>query len=438
MLFKNLFFVFLCILWTMSSHAFDQHKFIKSFEDKVHRVHKHYRVPGFAVVVVKDNEIIYLKGIGKRNIKEKAEVDENTIFQIGSLTKSFTSVASAHLVSEKRLDWDDKVIQYDPEFKLADDQHTQNLTISHILSHRSGLPAHAGDALIQSGKYYKDVIGTLDDFQKLSPLGTHYSYQNVLLCLLDPIIDNVVDHDWRDFFQSRIFGPLEMKRTSFGVDALQEADNVASSHVATKKGMSTRPWSRFGERIALAGGINTTARDMANYLKFHINEGEYKDRKLLPQAIYKQLGAKHEADNIKQLQRKRRISYPTSRVKNVDYGYGLYLYDWAGEDVIGHSGMVSGQNAIFAVLPKQKIGIAILNNAATKLPTILRSYFLDLATGVRPIDWLNRVHISKLRKTRATRKNHVRAKRHIKKRINKRSIKKRPGKRRRPARARKK
>ena len=126
---------------------------------------KKWHVPGIAVSIVKDNSVVYAKGFGVRNINENDKVNENTVFAIASNTKAFTANAMAILVDEKKVEWEDKVIKYIPEFRLYNEYVTNEITIRDLFSHRSGLKTFSGDLIWYASDYSRDEVVQKIQFQ---------------------------------------------------------------------------------------------------------------------------------------------------------------------------------------------------------------------------------------------------------------------------------
>ena len=182
-------------------------------DDLMQRTMKTFDVPGIAVAIVKDGKVIISKGYGVTNIKTQQKVDGNTLFGIASNSKAFTSAALAMLVDEKKINWDDKVIQYIPEFKMYNDYVTNEFTIRDLLTHRSGLGLGAGDLMIwPDGHNFtpKDIIKNIHFLKPVSSFRTKYDYDNLLYVIAGEVIERVSGKTWCDFIDTRILKPLQM------------------------------------------------------------------------------------------------------------------------------------------------------------------------------------------------------------------------------------
>ncbi|MDB5222645.1 MAG: serine hydrolase, partial [Chitinophagaceae bacterium] len=174
---------------------------------------KTFNVPGIAVAVVKDGKVIHAKGYGVRSLNTMQKVDENTLFGIASNSKAFTVAALGILVDEGKLKWDDKVIDYIPEFRMYNPYVTEEFTIRDLLTHRSGLGLGAGDLMFwpdSSDFTKKDMIHNLRYLKQTSSFRTKYDYDNNLYMVAGEVLSRVAGMSWEDFIQKRILDPLKM------------------------------------------------------------------------------------------------------------------------------------------------------------------------------------------------------------------------------------
>jgi CubicO group peptidase (beta-lactamase class C family) len=157
----------------------------------VARALKAFDVPGMAVAVVKDGQVVLSKGYGVSSLKTKAPVDANTLFGIASNTKAFTTAALGLLVDEGKLRWDDKVTKYIPEFQMYDPYVTAEFTVRDLLTHRSGLGQHVGDLMFfpdSSDFTVQDVIHSLRYFKPASSFRSQFDYDNSLYLVAGEVV----------------------------------------------------------------------------------------------------------------------------------------------------------------------------------------------------------------------------------------------------------
>ena len=374
-------------------------------EEKIKEGHEQFNVPGFAIAFIEGDQIQYMKGFGVRAHGQEEPITTETLFQIGSVTKGMSATLMARLISEGVLNFEDKITQHFPNFKYCDEEHTKNLTIKDVLSHRSGLPAYAGDVDIQAGKYFQDVLPTLVDLKPIAPLKAKFSYQNVLYCVPGQVAEKILKKDMNSLFQEKFFNLIGFKNASLGINALNTSNNKALSHKVGTTFTRVLPYSEFGYRIPYAGGINMSIEDLAKYAQLHMNKGKINGQVYIPENIIDELHKIQIDTTGNEPYRYTKNFYPKDRVKNTGYGLGWRIYDWNGHKAIGHGGFVNGQVAMVSFLPEHKIGIAVLANAATPLGVIIRSYLFDRHLGLNDIDWLDRAKIIKARDKAASIKN---------------------------------
>jgi CubicO group peptidase (beta-lactamase class C family) len=207
---RTIFFAFLIILSISVNAQIITTVEIDSLVEKTMRT---FNVPGIAVAVVRGNKIVHSKGYGFCSIKSKQKVDANTLFGIASNTKAFTTAALGILVDEKKLTWDDKVVDYIPEFRLYNPYVTEEFTIRDLLTHRSGLGLGAGDLMIWPGPNNfntSDIIHNLRYLKPVSGFRTKFDYDNLLYIVAGEVLARASKMSWEDFIETRIMQPLGM------------------------------------------------------------------------------------------------------------------------------------------------------------------------------------------------------------------------------------
>ena len=242
---------------------------------------KTFDVPGIAVAVVKDDALIHSKGYGVRSMKTGQKVDSNTLFGIASNSKAFTAAALGMLVDEKKLDWNDRVIDYIPEFRLYDPYVTNEFTIADLLTHRSGMGLGAGDLMIWPGRNdfgMTDIIHNLRYLKPVSSFRTKYDYDNLLYIVAGEVVARVSGISWEDFIEKRILLPLEMKGSAAAYSRLKDKSNVIDPH-APVNGKVQVIDRNFNEVANAAAGIYSNISDMSRWIIMLMNKGKYGEGK---------------------------------------------------------------------------------------------------------------------------------------------------------------
>ena len=204
---------------------------LQNFEQYVQKAMKEWNVPGMAIGIMQGNKVIYTRGFGVKTLGSDDPVNPDTIFQIGSITKSFTAALTAMVVDEGKLKWEDKVSDYLPDFILYDPWVTREFQVVDLMAQRSGLPPHAGDSLYILGYDRTYIKHALRYIQPVSSFRSQYSYVNVLFLYVADLVEKVLGKSWEQCVDERIFKPLEMSNSSVDMQSFVAAKNVASPHV---------------------------------------------------------------------------------------------------------------------------------------------------------------------------------------------------------------
>ncbi len=198
----------------------------------VERARKEFDVPGIAVAIVKDGEVVLAKGYGVRKAGESAPVTAQSLFRIASNTKAFTTAALAMLVDERKLRWDDPVTEHLPGFQMYDAYVTHEMTIRDLLTHRSGLGLGAGDLMFfpPSDIGREEIVRRLRFIKPATSFRSAYAYDNLLYLVAGEVVGAVSGKSWDDFVKERIFTPLGMSNTYVNTAALKQGKDVAIPH----------------------------------------------------------------------------------------------------------------------------------------------------------------------------------------------------------------
>ncbi|MQP24943.1 serine hydrolase [Flavobacterium sp. LMO8] len=338
-----------------------------------------FNVPGIAVSVIKDGKVIHSKGYGVTSIVTNQKVDENTLFGIASNSKAFTAAALAILIDEGKLNWDDKVISYLPDFKMYNDYVTNEFTIRDLLTHRSGLGLGAGDLMIwPDGNNFtsKDIIHNLRFLKPVSNFRTQFDYDNLLYIVAGEVIAKVSGNSWSEFIESRITSPLSMNRTAGSFKRLKDTTNIATPHVPIQEKL--KPISRYKNPILdAAGGIYSSVNDLNKWLLTLLNKGKNPENN-------NQLFSPELLNDMWSLQTIiPKTTIPPYNTHFGGYGLGWFLSDVKGYKEVTHTGGLEGMVTQVTMIPELNLGIIVLTNqqsgsAFTAITNTIKNSYLNI------------------------------------------------------------
>jgi len=340
-------------------------------------------VPGAAVAVVCKDQVLHLKGFGVREAGKDERIDADTVFQLASVSKPLSSTVLAALVGEGRIDWDDRVIDRDPGFRLSDPFVTRAVTLRDLLCHRSGLADHAGDLLEDLGYERAEILRRLR-FEKLgNRFRSQYAYTNFGFTEAAVAGARAAGVTWEDLAADRLFRPLGMTSSSFRFADYAAAENRARLHVRDGDTWVARH-TRQPDAQAPAGGASATVRDLSRWVRLHLAGGKVDGKRIIAEEAlvetYQPQIASHAPDD------------PATQRAGF-YGLGWNVnYDEDGGVRLGHSGAFDlGAATAVSLRPADSLGIVVLTNAAPiGVPEAISASFLDLVQkGKVEKDWLS-------------------------------------------------
>ncbi len=352
----------------------------------VERTMKTFQVPGIAVAIVKDGKVVHSKGYGVSSISTGAKVDENTLFGIASNSKAFCTATLGILVDEKKLAWNDKVINYIPEFRMYNPYVTEDFTIKDLITHRSGLGLGAGDLMVwpdSSDFTIKDIIHNLRYLKQSSPFRTKYDYDNMLYMVAGEIVTRVSGEPWEQFVEERIMSPLAMDRSAASFARLKNKTNVIDGHTVIDKKVQVVPRHDVKTGQCSAAGIYSSISDMSKWMICQLDNGKYGHdpvKQLFSTVVQKEIWSPQTI-------------IPTRADKYNShfsaYGLGWFLTDIKGTKQVSHTGGMEGMVTQVTLLPELKLGIVVLTNqesgaAFNSISNTIKDSYLGLA----PEDWV--------------------------------------------------
>ena len=322
-------------------------------------------IVGAAVAIVKCDSVIYLGGYGNRNAAVKDTVNEQTIFRIGSVSKGFAGILTGIYVEEGLIDWDDKVVDYIPDFQLSSKQQTNDLKLSHILSHTTGLPYHSFTNLVEAGLPITTIANRFRKIRLIQKPGNIYSYQNAVFALSGTILEQVAKKPLRDIIQEKIFKPLQMTTASASYEAIENVDNVAYPHKHIRnRWRPMRINKKYYNNAIAAGGINASATDMGKWMKFLLGNN--------PEVMMPSTMSTIFSPVIEEEGRRKYYQKWPGHSKSF-YGLGWRIHSFnnpeTGEPntVVHHGGSVNNYRSEIAIYPEEDLGICVLFNSQNKM-----------------------------------------------------------------------
>lgn len=321
----------------------------------VAQVVKEWSIPGLAIAVVKGDSTLFMKGYGVRELGKTDPATPNTLFAIGSNTKSLTAAAVGMLVDEGKMRWDDKVTRWLPGFQLYDPYVTREITMRDVLSHRSGL-GRRGDMLwILSAYNRAEVLRRIRYLQPNAGFRTELGYQNMMFLAAGEAAAAASGLSWDDLVTQRILRPLGMTHSNTSTRDLARETDVASPHGTRDAVLKPIPWRNI-DNIAPAGSINSSVAEMTHYLRFINNGGTWEGKQLLKSGT---LGVIHTIHTVTPFSPD--TLFPSVHFRG--YGLGWGLSDYRGRKVMQHSGGIDGMLSWMLVMPEEKLGVMILTNS---------------------------------------------------------------------------
>jgi len=356
----------------------------------VERASREFSVPGIAVAIVKDGQVVLAKGYGVRKLGESAQVTPQTVFRIASNTKAFTVAALAMLVDEGKLHWDDPVTQHMPSFQLYDPYVTREFTVRDLLTHRSGLGLGAGDLMFfpPGDLRREDIIQRLRFIKPATSFRSAYAYDNLLYIVAGQLIPAITGKSWDEFVRERIFAPLGMTHTSTAMGALLKGGDVATPHSALSGKLETLPQEDM-DSSAPAGAIITCVEDLAKWMVVQLNGGAAGNTRLFSAKQAKEMWTPQTILPIDELPANAPAAFATTQPNFQAYGLGWGLRDYRGEKLVGHTGSLSGFVSRTALVPAKKLGVVILTNQEeTAAHSAIANTIVDHYLGAPETDWV--------------------------------------------------
>lgn len=351
-------------------------------DDLLRSSQQFWKVPGIAVAIVRDDRIVYLKGHGVKEVGGKEAVTPDTLFPLGSCTKAFTTTAMALLVDEGKMSWDDRVRKHLPYFRLSDPLADAEVRLRDLVTHRTGLAGHEllwyhaawspEEAVRRAGRLPLD-----------RPFRSAFQYQTTMFTAAGLAVASAAKMPWDQFVTERLLVPLGMKTAGCTTKDFKSPDRATGHRLNDRRNPQPLPeWYRL-EVPEPAGSIHASARDMAQWLRFHLAEGKIGSKRLVTAA---NLRVTHSPQMIIPLEGEAAALHPDTH--QMSYGMGWVIQDYRGRLLVSHAGVIDGFRAHITLLPRERLGFVILANLYRTRMNLAASYRLvDLLLGIKGRNW---------------------------------------------------
>ncbi|AUD04178.1 serine hydrolase [Spirosoma pollinicola] len=316
-----------------------------------------WQIPGMAVAIVKDGEVIVSKGFGVLEVGKDSRVDENTLFFIASNTKLFTATDFALLDERKKLSLDDKVIKYLPDFRLADASTTQLVTIRDLLSHRIGTKNFQGDFMFwDTDLTRKDVLNRMRLLAAPNQFRQDFGYSNQGYVVASEIIPKISGMNWETFTESSLLKPLGMNRTFMLSAGADKRSNIALPYTtccSADSKLTKLPFDNL-DNLGPATGMLSSVSDLSRWMIMQLDSGRFDGKRILPWAVLEKTRVVNTLASTDKMK-----AFPLSYQF---YCLGTGLFDYAGYYVYAHAGACSGFKSTTTLVPEKNLGIVVLTN----------------------------------------------------------------------------
>jgi CubicO group peptidase (beta-lactamase class C family) len=336
-----------------------------------------WEAPGCAVAAVRNGKVELAGGWGLRDREAGLPVTRDTLFAIGSTTKAFTATTVGALVDEGLLEWDRPLRDYVPEVRLDDPFVSDRLTITDLLSHRSGLPRHDLTWVGQPGRSRAEIVRALRFLPLNKDLRQQFQYCNLGYVVAGHVVEALSGVPWEDFTRRRLLEPLGMRRTNLSVDEMLADDDHATAY-ARRDGVVVPVPQRPLPAIAPAGAINSSAADMARWLLAQLGGGQLDGATVMSPATVKRQRSPHM------------VIPGSGEVPGLSaYAYGLGWVNgrYREHEIAMHDGGIDGFTTHCMLLPDDGIGVVVLTNTSAALMHLtVACRVLDELLGAEPLD----------------------------------------------------
>ncbi len=358
-------------------------KAVANLDGLVDDLMKSTGVPGMAVAVVHGGKTVYAKGFGVKDNRNGDTPDNkigpDTVFQLASVSKSLSATVIAQQVGTDAIGWDTPIVSKLPWFSLSDPVVTQMVTVGDLMSHRSGLPDHAGDELEDLGYDRRYILDHLRQLP-LDPFRISYAYTNFGVTAAAEAVAAGAGKSWEDLSDEVLYGPLGMKSTSSRFADYEKRPDKAVGHIFIDNHYEPL-YKRDPDAQSPAGGASSSVNDMTRWLAMMLADGKVGDKQVIA------------GKALLPVMTPQIVSSPPAEpaMRSGFYGYGMNISATSAARMqFAHAGAFElGAATNFLLLPSADVGIVVLTNGTPAgIPDALSAEFADLVQfGEIREDW---------------------------------------------------
>ncbi|RYY14719.1 MAG: serine hydrolase [Chitinophagaceae bacterium] len=354
----------------------------KDLDTAMQRVLTNWKAVGFSVAVIEKNKVIYAKGFGYRDADKKLPVTTNTLFPIGSISKSFTTALIGQLEAEQKLSIDRPVNEFMPSLRFFNKEMNNSINLKDMMSHRTGLPRHDLSWYLFNTASRDSILQRIQYQEPTKTVREAWQYNNFMYTAQGAIVEKLTGKTWEQNIEAKLFKPLAMNTSNTSIEELEKSKDASLGYAVDANGMIKKlPYFHING-MGPAGAVNSSASELANYLIAWINDGKFNGKEVIPvqfqqQAISSQMvmgaGIPSKA--------KPDLHFST-------YGFGWMLASYKGHYRVEHGGNIDGFSASACFFPTDSIGIVVLSNQnGSAVPSIVRNILSDKLLNVKYTDW---------------------------------------------------
>lgn len=345
------------------------------------RILKDQIAAGFSVAVVKGGEVIYSKGFGYRDVENKKPVTPNTLFAIGSSSKAFTASLLGLLRKEGKLTFEDKAISLLPQLRFYNEEMNSQIILRDLMAHRTGLSRYDFSWFLFNTANRDSLIARVKYMKPTAAVREKWFYNNFMYMAQGMIVERLSGKTWEQNIKEKFFIPLEMTRSNTDINAFKNDNDASLPYTVAGENVIKKIDYYNINGMGPAGSINSSANDMANWLKVWTSGGYFKKKEILPSSYVREAASS-------QMVMEAALPAKHDDVFLANYGLGWMIGSYRGHYIVEHGGNINGFSANVAFFPSDDLGIVVLSNQnGSQVPVVVRNSIADRILKLKELDW---------------------------------------------------